>query len=77
MSKTSKSFEFSSCNFKVQKEKEGTARIVVNKEFNVLNSFTLETSFCGATIGDHQDFHFTPPIMENVGADFCKALLAM
>ena len=60
MSKVCKYFDFSDCNFKIQKDKEGTGRVVVNWEFNVLNSFTLETSFCGSTIGDHPDCHFTP-----------------
>jgi len=48
-------FEINDCNFKVQKDKEGTARVVVCWEFSVINSFTMECSFCGPSIGDHAD----------------------
>lgn len=35
------SFDFKKCNFRVQKSKQGTGRVVVWKEFGVENSFTL------------------------------------
>ena len=37
-------FSFKDCNFKVQRSKESTARVVVHKELGVMNSFTLEAS---------------------------------
>lgn len=55
MSKTYKSFSYDDCNFNVQKDKETTGRVVVNREYNVNNSFTLEVSFFGPDIGDYRD----------------------
>lgn len=37
-------FSFPSCKFRVEAEKLGTGRIVVWREFNITNSFTLECS---------------------------------
>ena len=38
-------FSFKDSRFKMEKYKESSARIVVFREFSVLNSFTLEGSF--------------------------------
>jgi hypothetical protein len=40
-------FKLKGCKFALEREKESTARIVVFKEFNIMNSFTLECSFYG------------------------------
>ena len=40
-------FSFKECRFRIEKCKEQTARVVVFKEFNIMNSFTLEASFFG------------------------------
>ena len=45
-------FDLTSCKFKVEKGKLGTGRVVVWKEFEVTNSFTLENSFHGYDHGD-------------------------
>lgn len=44
-SKNHQSFSFEDCNFNIQKDKESTGRVVVRREFNVVNSYTLEASF--------------------------------
>jgi hypothetical protein len=31
----------------------------MHREFGIVNSYTLEVSFCGATIGVHKDTHFS------------------
>lgn len=38
-------FKIKDCRFRVEKNKESTARVVVFKEFTIANSFTLEVSF--------------------------------
>lgn len=45
-------FDLTSCRFKVEKGKLGTGRVVVWREFEVTNSFTLENSFHGFDYGD-------------------------
>jgi len=41
-------FAFKDCRFRIEKCKESTARVVVFREFNIMNSFTLEATFYGA-----------------------------
>ena len=43
-------FCFRSCKFKVHRSKEATGRVVVWK-MGVANSFTMEATFCGSTLG--------------------------
>jgi len=40
-------FRFYSCKFRIQRSKEKTARVVLWREFNIMNCFTLESSFQG------------------------------
>jgi hypothetical protein len=48
LSQRNKIFSFKDCNFGMEKEKEATARIVIFRELNLLNSYTLEASFYGS-----------------------------
>ena len=47
MSEQSEMFRFYACKFRIEKSKEKTARVVLWREFNILNCFTLEASFQG------------------------------
>ena len=51
-------FSFEDCNFQVQKSKESAARCVMWKEFQLVNSFTLEVSFLGPNRGTESGLHF-------------------
>ena len=44
------------------------------KEFNLINSFTLECSFCGPTNGLYKDCHFTISLLKDLGKTFCLTL---
>lgn len=68
-------FSFADCEFGMQKTKEATARIVIYKEFEIINSYTIESSFCGADFGKYRDFHFNPLHLQEIGRDFCDTLL--
>lgn len=68
-------FSFADCEFGMQKTKESTARIVIYKEFEIINSYTIESSFCGADFGKYRDFHFNPVHLQEIGRDFCDTLL--
>jgi len=48
--------------------------VVMWKEFQLINSFTLESSFCGPTRGPHKDFHFTIQHLREMGKMFCVTL---
>ena len=68
-------FGFEDCNFAVQKSRESTARIVMWKEFQLVNSFTLEASFLGPNKGVNAGLHFNPTHLQCMGQVFCKTLV--
>lgn len=47
LSEKTSMFRFFASKFKIEKSKEKTARVVLFREFNILNCFTLEASFLG------------------------------
>ena len=67
-------FSFEEWNFNIQKDKEGTGRVVVRREYAVINSYTLEVSMFGADKGPHKDWHYTPSQLRDIGKSFCLAL---
>ncbi|XP_056373676.1 cytosolic carboxypeptidase 3 isoform X2 [Hyla sarda] len=67
-------FSFSGCKFKVQKSKEGTGRVVMWK-MGIRNSYTLEATFCGSSLGNRCGTHFSTKDLESLGYHFCDALL--
>ena len=74
-SKRCEDFNFEGCSFNLQKSKESTARVVLWKEYQLINSFTLECSFCGPSKGMHADTHFTIQMLLNLGRNFCRTLV--
>ncbi|XP_012581203.1 PREDICTED: cytosolic carboxypeptidase 2 isoform X2 [Condylura cristata] len=67
-------FSFRSCNFKVQKCKEGTGRVVMWR-MGILNSYTIEATFGGSTLGNKRDTHFTTEDLQSLGYHVCDTLL--
>ena len=45
LSQKNKLFQFNDCKFANEREKESTARLVMFREFSVINSYTLESTF--------------------------------
>ena len=41
----------------------------------ILNSFTMEATFCGSTLGKKAGFHFSTKDFESLGYYFCDTLL--
>ncbi|KAI5936413.1 Cytosolic carboxypeptidase 2 [Manis javanica] len=67
-------FSFRSCNFKVQRCKEGTGRVVMWR-MGILNSYTMESTFGGSTLGNKRDTHFTTDDLKSLGHHVCDPLL--
>ncbi|KAG5273079.1 hypothetical protein AALO_G00147420 [Alosa alosa] len=67
-------FSFRSCKFKVQKSKEGTGRIVMWK-LGIRNSYTMESTFGGSTLGNRTGTHFTTQDLKSIGYYLCDTLL--
>ena len=68
-------FSFEDCNFAVQKSKETCGRVVMCKEFNLINSFTLELSFMGPNKGVNAGLHFNTTMMRDIGKAYCVTLV--
>lgn len=47
LSEQTSMFRYFASRFKIEKSKEKTARVVMHREFNIMNCFTLEASFLG------------------------------
>ncbi|XP_072038260.1 cytosolic carboxypeptidase 1-like [Amphiura filiformis] len=71
------SFHFESCSFTVEKYKEGTARVVVWREIGVKRSYTMEATYCGLSQGRYDGYQITTQMLEEMGQNFCEALLRM
>ena len=59
----------------MQKSKEATARIVVWRELQITNSYTLEASFCGSDFGKYSDLHFNTVMLQEIGHRFCETII--
>ncbi|XP_044047852.1 cytosolic carboxypeptidase 2 isoform X2 [Siniperca chuatsi] len=70
----SNKFSFKSCKFRVQKSKEGTGRITMWR-LGIKNSYTMEATFGGSSLGDRRGTHFTTGDLKSLGFYFCDTLL--
>ncbi|XP_048590295.1 uncharacterized protein LOC5514750 isoform X2 [Nematostella vectensis] len=69
-------FSFQGCKFLVRKCKESTARVVMWQQLGIMNSFTMEATFCGSNFGDMEGGrHFNTRDFEDMGRHFCEVLL--
>ena len=80
LAKKNKLVSYKNCRFRMQKSKESTARIVVYKQFGILNSFTMEASFYGPTSLDsfrepRTDYHMLLSDLRGIGRDLCMSCL--
>lgn len=73
-SKNTDVFSFDCCNFNINKQKESCGRVVMWKDFQLINSFTLEASFMGPTRGQFKDHHFNIQMLRDMGKLFCITL---
>jgi len=74
LSNADPSFHFDSCDFKVKKSKSNCGRVVVWRQFGLVNSYTMEASFCCAAQGPRRNIHFKPSCFESLGRAFCQTI---
>jgi hypothetical protein len=76
-----KMFSFPDCKFANEKEKESTARLVMFREFSIINSYTLESTFY-APYNSHfkkkkdvdAENHVKADDLVQVGSDLCLTI---
>lgn len=61
--------------FHVKASKESTGRVNTWRELKIMNTFTIEATFCGSTIGPLRNFQFSQTEFEQVGPIVCDTLL--
>lgn len=74
LSKLCDSFSFESSRFNIHKSKESTARVTMWRELKIPAVYTMETSFCGPSIGPQAGFHYTTEHLMEIGKKFCLGL---
>jgi hypothetical protein len=63
----SDAFAWNHCVFSFPKERKAASRIVVRTEFNVVNSFTIESSFGGIGAGPRAGLLYDEPLWKELG----------
>lgn len=75
MSKICENFSFDYSKFSIHKSKEATARVAMWRELKIPAVYTMEASFCGASIGSDSGLHFTTEHLMEAGRKLCLSLL--
>eukprot|EP00047_Mylnosiga_fluctuans_P022133 m.113982 g.113982 ORF g.113982 m.113982 type:complete len:1045 (+) comp9147_c0_seq2:36-3170(+) len=68
-------FSYRGSQFNLHKSKESTGRITIFRELGIVNSFTMEATFCGASIGPCKNMQFTTADFERMGPALCDTIL--
>ena len=75
LSENMEMFRYKACKFREEKEKRNAARLVISKEFNILNSFTIEASFHAFIDDDRKSIEFSIELYQMVGKCILDSLL--
>lgn len=67
-------FRYAACKFRQQPSKVNTARLVLSREFDVMNCLTLENSFYGFIDGERKTIEYCSVLYEGVGQCLCYGL---
>eukprot|EP00826_Nyctotherus_ovalis_P011519 TRINITY_DN12994_c0_g4_i1.p1 TRINITY_DN12994_c0_g4~~TRINITY_DN12994_c0_g4_i1.p1 ORF type:complete len:492 (+),score=122.37 TRINITY_DN12994_c0_g4_i1:1207-2682(+) len=68
-------FRYAACKFRQENSKRNTARLVISREFDVMNSLTLESSFYAFFSEDRKTIEFCPRFYERMGEHLAGALM--
>jgi hypothetical protein len=79
LSKKNKLVSYKDSRFRMEKNKESTARISIYRQFGIVNSLTLEASFYGPSSSEafskpREDLHMLPEDLKSIGRDLCLTL---
>ena len=68
-------FSLKDSRFHVKKAKDSTGRVNTWKELDLMNTFTIEATFCGSTIGPLANMQYSHKNFEDVGAIICDSIM--
>jgi len=69
-------FSWNHCVFSYPEDRKTAGRIVVRTEMDVINSYTIETSFGGIVSGPRAGYLYDRTLWEELGAKCCEALVS-
>lgn len=74
LSRICDNFDLAGCQWTIDSSKEGTARVVWFKELGIKQSFTLESSYCGSSIGEMKGLQYRIADLNRFGEEFCEGI---
>ena len=75
LSEQTEMFRFYSCKFRIQKSKLKAARVVLWRQYGIMNCFTLEASFHAFLNKQRQSVELLSEMFEKMGCYFGQSLL--
>lgn len=77
VAENSPEFSIKNSRFNVTSDKEGSARVVIWREYGVLRSYTMEGTFCGFDRGAYHGDQVNPQDLRSVGRSVAQQLLQL
>jgi len=74
LSSATEMFRYRACKYNQEKEKMSAARLVISSEYDIMNSFTIESSFYGFINEERKTVEFDNEMYEVVGGQIGKTL---
>lgn len=68
-------FRYPACKFRTEPDKVNAARFVISREFDVMNSLTLESSFYAYLDEERKTIEFSHSFYEKMGVHFASSVL--
>ena len=75
LGKCTEMFRYRACKYREEQDKMTAARLVISKEFGIMNSFTIEASFYGFLNEERKLIEFDINSHELMGKYICQTLL--
>jgi Zinc carboxypeptidase/Cytosolic carboxypeptidase N-terminal domain len=75
LSKSSNFLYFPYCNFSMHKSKESTLRMALYRDLKVINTYTVEASFCGGSFGKYRNLQYSTGMLYEFAEEFCRSLV--
>eukprot|EP00161_Ancyromonas_sigmoides_P001624 TRINITY_DN11384_c1_g2_i3.p3 TRINITY_DN11384_c1_g2~~TRINITY_DN11384_c1_g2_i3.p3 ORF type:complete len:153 (-),score=13.73 TRINITY_DN11384_c1_g2_i3:405-863(-) len=75
LAENSEMFNIDECRYSVAKHAASTARVAMWRDFGIVNSFTIEASYCGASTGPRAGVHLHQDDLRRMGREAVGVLL--
>ena len=70
-------YSINDTTYKISKERENSARVILWRETGIKLSYTLEVGYGGVTTGEHAGFCHSPKTLNDIGVGLAKSMMDM